>query len=423
MASSILIPSTVAEKTSKRLGKLANTAGVEFAKVPGETTIFRRAYETFYKRDHYTGKLEPYKRLAVDTNQALVCERFTIGELPRFNGHTFIGKVTHTKEGNMLALARQFTDREVPFDWRAAKATCDHCCTARSRKETFLLQATDGSIVRVGRNCLADFLMASPEQLIALSVFQDVLRECSGESDEDGEGCGGWGGWRYSPLHFLACAVSVTERVGFISREQADIRMMQSTRNTTEWLADSGNKDHGREDMRQAWRDGQPTVEHWARAVECLLWLEAQDSSASQYMHNLKVAILQPVCDNKNAGIIASLPNAYARAMGEASKRAAVSKLSALASKNEHYGTVGERNDFHVTVTGAHGYVGSFGPGTVVTMLTDDGLTFVSFATGNAPSEQDVGKRMAFRGTIKAHTERKGVKQTIFNRCIWSENE
>jgi hypothetical protein len=418
MTCSLLIPEVVAEKTLKHLGKLAKKAGVEVTPVPGHSVRYRLAAH------HYTRQGHSYVKHVVDTDQVLICARITIGDMPRFNGHTFLGKIVHTAAGNLLAMGR--TDVAViPPEWREAKPTCDHCATKRKRAETFIIQAPDGAIKRVGRNCLADFLKSSPEQLIALSVFEDGLFKASSNNDEDSysEG-GGYGGlWQYSPLRLLACAFASVESTKgvYISREMADRLGHECSRTTADdadFLACEKNASHPNGDARRDWKERQPTPDNWGMVVGALLWLE-ESTDNSDYMHNLRTAMLNPAVMRQTKGLIASVTAAYARHTGEAAKRRAEAALKAALPPSKHIGAIKQRLDLEVTLQGVHGYIGSFGPSNVVRMIADDGAVLVAFCTGEAPSPEAVGKRLAIRATVTKHDFRKGEAQTVVNRLAF----
>src|SRR3954470_6769761 len=154
MSCSILVPEQVAKSTFKRLARLAKKAGVEVTLVAGTTPVYRKARMTKSWTDG-CGKVHHYEALQVNTDQLLECARITVGELPKHNGHLFLGKIVHTEAGNLLALAPESQQAKLPPEWRTAKPTCDHCNTQRSRKDTFIIQTPEGEIKRVGRNCLA----------------------------------------------------------------------------------------------------------------------------------------------------------------------------------------------------------------------------------------------------------------------------
>jgi hypothetical protein len=77
------------------------------------------------------------------------------GEVPKINGWEFVGKLTHDGVGEFVTVLAAPT-MEVPKKFRKSKGTCDHCKTARYRKDTFVI-SKDEKFMEIGRSCLKDF--------------------------------------------------------------------------------------------------------------------------------------------------------------------------------------------------------------------------------------------------------------------------
>lgn len=415
MTCSILVPEAVANTVAKRLQRLATKAGVTVERVPGQTRVYRKVRVTKVRRDD-SGRVHQYDVLQVDPNQVVECDRLTVGELPRFNGHSFLGKLVHTSAGNILAMAPHAQGIELPPEWRSAKPTCDHCKTKRSRTETFIIQCPDGSIQRVGRNCLADFLMGDPGGMVALAEFEDALRSYE-QQDLDSDGCyGGAVRWTPTPFHYLACAFSSVESVGFVKRSEG---CGVPTSEDTMFLADAYNASRGGAEKQADWKARQPTEAHSVEAIGALLWLADEDGSRNDYIHNLQVGLLQHAVDKTNMGLIASVPTAYARHLGKLAEKNQAAGLPA----SSHLGTVGERLDLHVTVLSRFNYVsnGPWGDSskTCVKVRTAEGHELVTFTGGDCPTVEHIGKVVRVRGTVKRHSEYQGRPQTALSRCTW----
>ena len=93
-------------------------------------------------------------------------ERQVDGQLIRFvemeievptaaqNGWTFVATIVHTVEGNVIRSVPGYT---VSDDYRMRPTWCDHCRTNRLRKDTYVIQHTDGRTMQVGSSCLQEF--------------------------------------------------------------------------------------------------------------------------------------------------------------------------------------------------------------------------------------------------------------------------
>lgn len=389
MTCSILVPAAVAATTFKRLRRLANQCGVELTFPSGTSTLYRRD-----------------SKRRVDLTRAIECQRLTVGELPRANGYGFVGKLIHSSAGNIISLAPGEQGSETPEEWRTCRATCDHCGTTRRRAETFIVRCPDGSIVRIGRNCLADFLAGDPSSFISMSHFQDAVLAVESEFDGD-FGSGGGGGWSATTLHYLACAVSSIEKVGFFKRGYEG----QCTADRAAFLA--GRNPGGKSEPE--WKAGQPTAAHVERAEAVIAWLKS-NTDRSDYIHNLKVATSFIVAQPKLLGILASAPQAYNRALGQIAERAA----RAAAPDAGHVGSEGERLDFEVTITRVNSYESRYGLKRVVAMKAATGHELITFTTGDGCTGNDVGKVFKLRGTVKKHSEYEGRKQTELSRCSFT---
>lgn len=89
---------------------------------------------------------------------------------------------------------------------------------------------------------------------------------------------------------------------------------------------------------------------------------------------------------------------------------------AATREASQHVGAVGERLDLTASVEAVIDLgKGQWGRTTLVKFIDDAGNVLVWFASGHAPVEK--GERVALRGTVKAHNERDGVKQTQLTRC------
>lgn len=90
------------------------------------------------------------------------------GTAPAIAGYKFLGTITPAPGGNGNLFSGIPGQGKVSEELVNGPLTCDHCKTARIRKNTFLLQSeTDGSLLKVGRNCLKDFLGGTDPEAVA----------------------------------------------------------------------------------------------------------------------------------------------------------------------------------------------------------------------------------------------------------------
>ena len=91
---------------------------------------------------------------------------------PKLSGWKFIATIEHTEAGNIL---RSATERALPVEYRTKKNVCDHCKTARRRKDTYVVQHDGfGELRQVGRSCIKDFLgHGNPDEIAR--YFDNIL--------------------------------------------------------------------------------------------------------------------------------------------------------------------------------------------------------------------------------------------------------
>lgn len=417
MTCSILVPSHVLSKVQRRLEKLAKKAGVELSLIEGTSTIYETENHQFYTpgladRMGKGSMLKFWQGLVSETPRAMDCARFTVGDFPKSNGYAFVGKIEHTEGGNILSVAPGERGTELPVEMREAKPTCDHCNAKRSRKETFVIRTPEGALIRIGRNCLADFLKSGPDSIIAAAELAAYFSHNPVESDEEYRG--GGGGWGVATFCYLACAVSSVERNGFRKSEEDG-----ATKNDAAFLAGPPPTGDSRAAYlaREDWKAGQPTKEHIELGKKIVEWARDLEAGNSNYLHNLKVALLCGEAAYQRQGLLASAPSAYARAMGDVVKRKVeVSRVDA-----GYFGEVGARVDLDATVLRIASYDTDFGTKFIVTFVTDEGQELVWKTSSNCPRSGDTGAKFAIRGTIKAHEQYKGRCQTALSRVKWED--
>jgi hypothetical protein len=372
---SLLIPSAVLEKVMRRLSKLAKNAGTELLLIPGETAIAQKdAPESFVQ-----------------------CARVSVGELPRVAGWTLVGRIEHTEAGNITAAAPGET---IPEQYRNAEPSCTHCGHKRMRKETFLLRATDGSLVQIGRNCLADFLTVSPERMIAQAALADACNEPGWEEYARGN-------FRddLTVERFVACAYASVEEHGFRKSTEEGATVADALHRAYPPGAGSSSN------FKQMWREAQPTADQTERTVAAIAWARASADSGD-YLYNLRIAATLPYV-GKHAGLLASLPSAHMRELGKD-----LAKRQRAAMPDPGYlGTIGKRIEFEATFLRLNIVEGRYGSVAICGFVTDEGHELVWFASGEHPTTGLLGKTFKVKATIKRHELRNGRHQTTLSRA------
>lgn len=145
---------------------------------------------------------------------------------------------------------------------------------------------------------------------------------------------------------------------------------------------------------------------------KALEWVLSQDET-NNYMHNLKTICSLPYVRQKNFGILASLFPSYNRELAYQAKKEAEVKANAAEVKSEYVGAIKDRITVEVkSVTCVTSWGTDFGITRIYKIIGTDGNVYM-WKTGNLI--EDTIKTIT--GTVKAHNEFRGIKQTELTRC------
>lgn len=319
------------------------------------------------------------------------------GETPKLAGWTFAATLEHLGVG--VNIVRTVPGVELDLTaYRTAPPVCEHCKTARRRTDTYLLAHEDGRIVQVGKTCIADFLGGmSPAHAIALA---DMLLS-AGEACEGEGGFGGGGAFDAdlgAYLAFVACSIRLD---GWLSRTAARDTMRSSTADIALNCGSFAPPTMLEESKLH------PEAQDIELARAALEHARANLVGKSDYEHNLRVVIDQETIEGRHAGIAASVIPWYQRELGRAIERK-------KAAQSEYVGAVGKRSDFALTLAAVHSFEGQFGVSHLHRFLDGSGNVVV-WKTGTELLE--IGEEYAVKGTVKAHEEYRGIRQTVLSRC------
>ena len=336
--------------------------------------------------------------------------RFVLVEaegIARVNGWQFVASVEHTEKGNILNKA---TEVEVPERYYTGAPYCEHCGN-RNLKYTFIIHNEEtGEFKQVGRNCLCDFTHGMSAEGIAqyMSAFDELI---VGEAPMPGCSIERY----YGTEEYLRYAWETIRHFGYVktaNREDRPTRDRALAYYEVEhggyrgMMAEAGRK-YSREMKAVGFDAKSPeAVDMTAKALE---WLDAQPED-NNYMHNLKVACALEYVTWKNLGILASLFPTFNRELEREAERR---RREENAKKSEWVGEVGKRIELKpVEVICVTGWETQWGY-TCIYRITDEAGNVFTWKTAKDIAE-DVKK---IKGTVKAHNEYRGTKQTELTRC------
>lgn len=336
------------------------------------------------------------------------------GEPPKLAGWTFLATLDHnTMPGQVVV--NTVPGQSIPREFFTAQPVCDHCNKARRRNETFVLRHDDGKYMKVGRQCLRDFLGHDPSRAVAaLQVMFNLIAQLGNMDDDNHDG---GGSSRIPPRvdkeTVLIFAAAVINKEGWVPRSAsnetrpATVTGVQyamfppyraSEYETAKWRDYRNSLDLENEKFKQ-------------EAQAAIKWLEEQPDGTSEYMHNLKLISKADGVPVNMLGYWVSLIAAYHKAQ-DRQRLAASNNANKV---NEYFGNVGDKIEVEVTLNKITHIPSQWGAVHLHNFSTKDGRTLTWFAnTGNADMEQ--GKQYKIKGTIKKHAEFNNWKQTQLTR-------
>lgn len=338
-----------------------------------------------------------------------------IGSAPVLDGYTFVARTEHTLAGNILAKAPGCEHFVIPTELRDGGAYCDHCKTARNRTDTFIIKTPEGSLMRVGRNCLADFIRSEDAATaIALwAIIADIRRPISDEEYEPSASPD------MSLPVFVAAAFRAVSLNGWVSRKEEQEGEKSSTANDASFACSDPPRNPK---MYAQWQEAQPTEADYASAKEALEWARSLQG-ASDYEHNLKTVCSLNYVTPRNIGIAASVVVAYQRDV-----QRKLAEARDLRADSVYFGEAGKRYLRKLTVTKLSTFSNAFGVVFLYTFEDEAGNQFKWFSSGgsSAPVQPTrdlaVGDTFVFSFTVKNHEEYKGTKGTVIQRASAAES-
>lgn len=327
----------------------------------------------------------------------------------QIKGWRFLATVDHRSDGtgpdkkptfhNIIKLAPGVGSLSSAY--RTAGPHCDHCKTQRWRKETFVLEK-DGRQVRVGRQCLRDFIgHEDAETLILLAQTIDDLRGAVGEDSEFGGG-----GSDYDAAvrveRALVRAAQAVNTYGYVSRKQAEAQNIESTADTVSFAL-FPPRNAPREKLPPP-----PSPADEALGKAALAWVRSAPGD-SDFMYNVRTAAAQDYTYARDLGLLVAIIPAYERAQGILREGEGLPPGAHLGKVGDRFGGAGKKAlpPLEAVITKRRVLDGTYGTTTLLGMRTPEGADLLWFATGVVSPMYGEGKRVRVTGTVKAHIQDK----------------
>lgn len=344
-----------------------------------------------------------------DDNGCTYTARFVIVEaegIAVIGGWKFIASVEHTAKGNIINRA---CDIEVPERYYTGQPVCEHCNSRRARKDTYIVMNEEtGEFKQIGKSCLRDFTHGMSAEAVAqyAAAFDDLIK-----GEEPYDGC------RIETYieteEWLRYVAEIIRHFGYVKHNY------DGETSTRSRAIDYYSFEHGgtfsrikaariRAEMEDCGFNAD-SKEAKAETAVALAWL-AEQLEENNYMHNLKTACALKYIPLKYLGITASLFPTYNRELEREAERRRQEKA---AQASEWVGDIGSRIEVKVAeVTCITGWETQWGY-TKIYKIVDEAGNIFTWKTSSLVE----GDIKTIKGTVKAHNDYKGTKQTEITRC------
>jgi hypothetical protein len=339
------------------------------------------------------------------------------GSAPKLEGHQFIAKVEPLSDGKSV-LFHTVPGCDVKVDERIrtlGSSVCEHCNKIRRRAETFVVREIEtGEQKQVGRNCLADFTgINTPEKIAGMTKWLYDFSGMAAEIDGYWGGPGGFFESTIDTMEVLALTSAAITLWGWVPKSQ---EMSGEGTSTATMVGMAFRKTTEAEErlvgkMKAAVRENSLHAEQAAKVVD---WIKTDLSlrAKSDYEMNLVTLTVNDLTQRKHLGIVCSAVSAYLRAMNQeyAKKTAALAESTWVGKPKERL------RDVDATIESMRMMESAWGASTMIKFLDGSGNLMTWFASGNFPGLEP-GAKVKLTGTVKKHSEYRGVKETQLSRC------
>jgi len=404
-----LVPVTAMQELDRRIARVTRKAKkIGASSELGYAVVGERIDPVLDEARRPTGKVKVYKIVELS------------GSAPRVAGYQFVARVTHMGALNMVARAPDMYGLELPRSIRTDAPTCEHCHLDRRRNETFVLrEAKTGKLIRVGRQCLRDFLGTADlaEALSLWSVIDTLTEAEQSEGDEEKEV--GWGGARhYDALDdFVSRSFRAIEVSGWVSATAA--REDSSKVPTVAMVHFGMAKAPSQADSYKHWVQLQPTPESRELAKTAIEWAKSLEPT-SDYEFNLKALAEAGYVPPRGDGVAASMAFAYKKHIGDIEQK----KIEAQRPVSRFFGEPGNRYLRHVTIERVSPVEGIYGTTYIVLAVDDDGNRLKWFSSRRvlhpgpgAARPIDSGDALWMLFAVKKHEVYRDKRETTITRA------
>jgi hypothetical protein len=333
------------------------------------------------------------------------------GEAPCYEGWTFAATLDWDQHAGLIVRTAPGVEGINRESLR--EGWCDHCQKIRNRNKTMLVRhAETGEQKQIGSTCIKDFLGwdARPVFIYADEISDDIDSAVNGVGRDRS----------YTVETVLSLAWACTMAYGFVPRSSFN---GQPTADAVNYILDPPSTNaKTRERVAQMKADLAPYIaDAAAKATEVRTWIASDEfSGASEYVLNMKAVAAAEHVSPRNIGLLASAPQAWAKAQAATLVRKAKDETPSEwfgTAADREKGIKGSKETFTGVIESIRWIAGDFGSITLYTLRNaEDGRIAKWFASSAVLGEKE-GLTVTITGTVKKHEEYQGIKSTVLTRC------
>lgn len=314
------------------------------------------------------------------------------GEEIRNGNYSVVAKLEHLENGNIVTTFGVEADKS----WKHLGCHCDHCNTNRDRKLTFIVRDGNGNQKQVGKTCLKDYCGIDPNGIGYSNELRDVFLDYDISEVRDYDPDRPVGNRVYDTVEMLGLAISIVKEAGYVKSTEFGSNKYKMMARRNDWR------------MTEAERK---EAEAMANGIAAM----TDEETAFTVLGNVKTLVKGGYCKVDHFGYIAYAPLAwrdYQQKLEEQRRREA--EAEAMRGSSDYIGSVGQRLTVSVMESKLiTSWETDYGMTHLYRFVDTDGNVLVWFAS-KMIDENDISK---LTGTVKAHSERDGIKQTVMTRC------
>lgn len=375
------------EKLVKRWTAKAQAYGKSIEATLGEPYMTQR---TIYEHS-YCYELHSNTTREIGKENVEVFDLSLESDLIRMDGYEVLAKVEHLDLGNIVT---PLNGSDVAEKWRKADCTCQHCNSKRDRRITFVVRGKDGIEKQIGRSCIKDYCGIDPEKIASFQRLTDLILQDDVRNFDFGScrtpTC-------YDIKQVLAISIITTNEQRFVAKSNPGSNYTVIQKRLNEKYI--------------------PTLDELKKAqemAELVSGIEFDPEDDNKWiLESAKVLIKSGYCKDSHLGLLAFLPTAIERYIKHQEKKRQIEQCKDQERKaSEYVGTIGQRitidvEEFKLLTRWENVYGITY----LYKIIDKAGNVFIWYASRTVESCNQI------KATIKDHTERDGVKQTIVTRC------